>query len=612
MTIESLEIPVLTKAYQEGTLTPEAVLSELSKRIVAQEEKAIWIHRATPEDIRGQLYDAQARRRAGEDLLLFGIPFAVKDNIDVAGMPTTAGCPAFAYTPRNSAPVVKALLQAGAICLGKTNLDQFATGLVGTRSPYGACASSFDRQYISGGSSSGSALAVANGLASFALGTDTAGSGRVPAAFNNIVGLKPTRGLVSTRGVVPACRTLDCVSVFAGTVADSISVLNEIAVFDSADPYSRVKPLPAVGDAPIPGSFRFGIPRNGLVFFKNSETEELFEETIKRMITLGGTPVDVDYAPFKAAGELLYSGPWLAERYAAIEELLEKQPDAINPVVYKIIAAAKSYSAVSTFKAYYRLAELMRDANIEWGKMDVMLAPTAGTTYRLSDIDAEPTKLNSNLGYYTNFVNLMDLCAISVPAGFDSGGLPFGVSLIGRAFNEAVIASIADRLHRSQDCLVGATGIAVLAAAPCIKEQRANTVYLAVVGAHLSGMPLNGQLTGHGARLVREARTSKGYSLYALPDTVPPKPGLARTGASHEGIEVEVWELSTTAFGEFVAEVPPPLTIGTVTLEDGTSVKGFLSEHHAIVHAKDISSYGGWRNWMNESNALQPARARRT
>ncbi|MBP2292812.1 allophanate hydrolase [Azospirillum rugosum] len=603
MNTMSLEIAALAKGYAEGSLTPDAVLDAVYARINERGERPVWIHVLSRAEAGRQLEAAQARKAAGADLPLFGIPFAVKDNIDVAGVPTTAGCPDFAYTPDRSATVVQRLLDAGAILIGKTNLDQFATGLVGTRTPYGIPSSVFDERYVSGGSSSGSGVAVGAGLVSFALGTDTAGSGRVPAAFNNVVGLKPTKGLVSASGVVPACRTQDVVSIFAGTAGDALAVLKVMGTFDPADPYSRKAPAAATEPAAWPLGFRFGVPRDGLEFFGDEAAARLYAAAADRLEALGGTRVPVDFTSFRDAAQLLYSGPWVAERLAAIRDFAKASPEAIHPVVRGIVLGAEAIGAVDAFAGMYRLAELIRRGEAEWARMDVLLLPTTGTTYSIEELLADPVRLNSNLGYYTNFVNLMDLSAIAVPAGFrpgngPKGGLPFGVTLVGPTFADGALAVLADRLHRAQALPIGATRHMPQGPALDADSAAPGTVRLAVVGAHLSGQPLNHQLTGRGARLVRTARTGSGYRLFALAGTTPAKPGLVRDAAGAGGIELEIWELTEAAFGSFVAEVPPPMAIGTLTLEDGTSVKGFLCEPAALAGAEDITGFGGWRRWL--------------
>jgi len=537
---------------------------------------------------------AEARRAAGESLPLYGIPFAVKDNIDVAGMPTTAACPAFAYVPERHATIVERLLGAGAILVGKTNLDQFATGLVGTRSPYGACASVYDSRYISGGSSSGSALAVALELVSFALGTDTAGSGRVPAAFNGLFGYKPTRGVLSTAGVVPACRSLDCVSVFARTASDVERVLLSGAGVDARDPFTRPPP----DERRFPARFRFGVPAGGqLEFFGDLGAKRLFEEALSRLAELGGERVSIDYTPFREAAELLYGGPWIAERLAALEPFLEQHPQAVNSVVYGLIQGASRLSAADAFRGMHRLQELKHTTRETWSRIDLMVLPTTGTIYTIDEVLAEPLKLNSNLGYYTNFVNLLDLSAVALPAGFRENGLPFGISLIGRRNDDHALLALAGTLHGSSSWPDAGGAVA---------ESRAGQVALAVVGAHLSGQPLNHELTGRGARLLRTCRTSLDYRLFALTGTVPPKPGLVRApGFVGPGIEVEVWELALDAFGSFVDGVPAPLAIGTLDLDDGTRVHGFVCEPYAIEKALEITQYGGWRGYRLAQNSTR-------
>jgi len=595
---QSLDIADLTAAYLSGALTPAQVLDDVFTRIAAMGERPVWIGLVPRERIAARLTEIEGRRQAGDAMPLYGIPFAVKDNIDVAGVPTTAACPEFAYVPERSAAVVDRLEAAGAIVVGKTNLDQFATGLVGTRSPYGIPASVFDPGYISGGSSSGSAVAVAAGLVSFSLGTDTAGSGRVPAGFNNIVGLKPTKGLISTRGVVPACRSQDCVSIFAGTVDEALLVLDAAQGFDKEDDYSRA----ASPAGAMPDAFRFGVPSEPLDFFGDGAAAALYAQAVDNLTALGGTPVAIDFAPFRDAARLLYQGPWVAERLATLRQYGFERPDAVHPVVWQIVEGANRITAADGFSAMYRLATLTRAAEAEWAKMDVMLLPTTGTTYTIEAVLADPVTLNSNLGLYTNFVNLMDLSAIAVPGGFRPNGLPFGVTLIGRAFEDAKIAGLADRLHRASDKpSVGGTALPLPPASPV--PRKAVRVQLAVVGAHLTGQPLNWQLTDRKATFLRTARTASGYSLYALAGTVPAKPGLIRDGEGQGLIEVEIWELDFAGFGSFVAEIPPPLGIGTVTLEDGGTVKCFLGEAYAAAGAEDITGFGGWRNWLNQDRA---------
>jgi len=578
-----MNLNALRQRYASGT-KPHDVVASIYDRIEKGSLAPVWISLVPREAASAQAKALEAR--SASSLPLYGVPFAVKDNIDVAGLPTTAGCPAYAYSPDRSATVVSRLVEAGAILIGKTNMDQFATGLVGTRSPHGACSSVFDERYISGGSSSGSAVAVALGLVAFSLGTDTAGSGRVPAAFNDLIGMKPTRGLLSTAGVVPACRTLDCVSIFTRSCSDADAVLAVARGLDPADPYSR-EPEPGDGAAPwLGGPFRFGVPAaDQLQFFGDKEAAGLFAQAVARLENLGGQRIEIDYSVFKAAADLLYQGPWVAERTAALGSFLETHGDQMDPTVRQIISGGTRYSAVQTFEAAYRLEGLRRAAAREWLKMDVLFLPTTGTIYTKEAVAAEPIKLNTNLGFYTNFVNLLVLAAVAVPAGFRSTGLPFGVSLIGPAFSDQALLSLGSLFQ---------TGVPL-----CTRTCPPGCTEIAVVGAHLSGQPLNHQLVERGARLQRTTRTSANYRFYALPGTTPPKPGLIRDAdTSGHGIEVEVWNMPENLFGGFVAGVPKPLSIGDVELESGAWVKGFLCEPAGLSGAQEITALGSWRAFL--------------
>jgi len=591
---DPLDLGSLRRRYADGSLRPSHTVAGILERIARRGDDRVWIHRLPRAALEARA--AELERRGPDGLALYGIPFAIKDNIDAAGQPTTAGCAEFAYPARADATVVEALLRAGAILVGKTNLDQFAAGLVGVRSPYGVPGNSFDPAYVPGGSSSGSAIAVAAGLASFSLGTDTAGSGRVPAAFNNLVGLKPTRGLVSTRGVVPACRSLDCVSIFSLTAADAATVLRSARGFDAAEPFSRRAAPPARA---MPRSFagcRFGVPRAAqLQFFGNQETPKLFQNLLISIERLGGEPVEIDFAPFLEAARLLYEGPWVAERYAAIREFIERNPKALHPVTAGIIGGATRYSAVDTYAAYYRLKELQRATAPVWDGIDVLVTPTAGTIYRIAEVEADPVRLNSNLGYYTNYMNLLDLAAIAVPAGFQADGLPFGVTFAAPAFADEELCLLGDIAQKAMVRTMGATGQPLPVSDLSLESK--NSISLAVCGAHMSGLPLNHQLTERGARLARTCRTAPDYRLFALTDFKPPRPGMLRA-ASGAPIEVEVWDVPAAAFGSFVEGIPAPLGIGTVKLEDGAQVKGFLCEAHAAQGARDITSLGSWRQFI--------------
>ncbi len=587
-------IAALKDAYASGALTPRQMLSDVLAHIAAWQDSAVWISRFPDEYLYG-MADALASDPAARKLALYGIPFAIKDNIDALGLPTTAGCPAFSYMPKGNASPIQKLLDAGAIPIGKTNLDQFATGLVGTRSPYGAPRCVFDQAYVSGGSSSGSAVSVAAGLVSFSLGTDTAGSGRVPAGFNNIVGLKPTKGLVSTTGVVPACRSLDCVSIFAQNAADALAVLQVLQGEDEQDPFSR-----PFQPAALPSSgLRFGVlaPQDR-AFCGDTEAEAIYDAAIAAMRRLGGTQVVFDYAPFRAAAELLYGGPFVAERLAAIEDFFEAHPGDMDPVVHGIVAGAQRFSAADAFRGTYRLRALAREAEAQWRDMDVMLLPTSPTIFRVAEVQAEPIRLNALLGTYTNFVNLLDYAAIAIPAGFRSNGLPAGATLVGPAFSDHALARLASRLHAAAACGSGLQRDALL---PVIPDPPVGTgtIDIAVAGAHLSGMALNHQLLELDAVLVSTTRTSPAYRLMALGGTTPAKPGLVRSpGFKGPGIEVEIWRLSETAFGRFVAALPPPMGIGKVVLADASAVCGFLCEACALEGAEDITAYGGWRAYL--------------
>lgn len=562
------------------------LVESLYDRLQNQPLDPVWISLVPRE-----LAISRARQlESAVELPLAGKTFAVKDNFDVAGMATTAGCPAFSYQPAETATVVRHLEQAGALLIGKTNMDQFATGLVGTRSPHGACSSVFDDGYISGGSSSGSAVAVANHLVDFSLGTDTAGSGRVPAAFNQLIGLKPTRGLLSTHGIVPACRTLDCASIFAGTCREAHQIWRIAKGLDEKDPFSR-DPRPGEGAAPwVNTRFRFGVPApDQLEFFGDDEAADLYQTAIRKLQECGGEKFEIDFSVFRRTADLLYGGPWVAERLAAIKDFFRDHSAEIEPVVRGIIGGATRYTAVDTFEADYRLRELRREAQFEWSQIDFLFLPTTGTIYRHEEIARDPVKLNTNLGYYTNFVNLMDLAAVAAPGGFRSNGLPFGVSFIGPAFSDEALLWVAQRyLGETTPLLTKAPG----------------SVELAVVGAHLTGQPLNHQLVERGARLKGTCRTAANYHLYALSGTSPAKPGLVRDDSFHgPGIEVEVWAIPEDQFGSFVAAVPSPLTIGTVALETGESVKCFLCEPCAIPEALDITRWAGWRAYLARSNS---------
>jgi allophanate hydrolase len=537
--------------------------------------------------------DTPLQRSAGGPLA--GLRFAVKDNMDVAGLPTTAACPAFAHVAPVDAKVVQRLLDAGALLVGKTNLDQFACGLNGTRSPFGAVPNAFDPAYVSGGSSSGSAYVVATGQVDFALGTDTAGSGRVPAGLNNIVGLKPTKGLISTTGVVPAAQSVDCVSIFAGDAGLAARVLAVAMGYDAADPYSRDL---ALADRPLPVPFRFGVPA-APQFYGDTLAQAEFAAAVSHMQTLGGTPVTIDFTPLAEAAALLYDSAMVAERYAAIRPFFDAHADEVLEPVRSILARGKAYSAADLVAAQTRLRALGQQAASLWQGLDVLLVPTAPTHYTIAAMQADPVALNRNLGEFTNFVNLLDYAAIAVPSAIRADGLPFGVTLIGPCGSDWQLAALGQRYHQATGLSQGATGKALPRAEPIAGLQGAQRVRVAVVGAHLSGMPLNRQLTERQATHISDTHTAACYRLYALPGTVPPKPGLLRVAPdAGAAIAVEVWEMPASAFGSFVALIPAPLCVGTLALADGSQVQGFLCESHAVSGARDITALGGWRAYM--------------
>ncbi len=585
----------IVAAHRIGAATPEQTVARTFARIRARDDSAIFISLRDEAEVA-----AEARALASRDphLPLYGVPVAVKDNIDAAGLPTTAACPAFAYKPAHDATAVARLRAAGALVIGKTNLDQFATGLVGVRSPYGTPRNTFDAALVPGGSSSGSAVAVAAGLVPLALGTDTAGSGRVPAGLNNIVGLKPSLGLISTRGVVPACRTLDCVSVFALTVDDAWSALAAMAGPDVADPYSRRRPLGAPGA--LPPRVKLGVPRPGQrLFFGDRAFEAAYGAALERLTRLGCEIVEIEIEPFYETARLLYDGPWVAERTIAVGALLASDPDAIHPVTREIVLGGARPSAIDAFTAFYKLEELRRVADAVFTQIDALALPTAPTAYTVAQVLANPIELNSRLGSYTNFVNLLDLCGLALPAAITERGVPFGITLLAPGGQDARLAEIGRVFHADTGLRLGALDVPQPALAPAPATPAAGEAALAVVGAHLSGMPLNRELRDGGGRLLAATTTAPLYRLFALDGAGPARPGLLRVGAEEgAAIEVEVWALPLASFGAFVDAVPAPLSIGSITLADGNTVKGFLVEAAATEGARDISSFGGWRNFL--------------
>ncbi|NQX02811.1 allophanate hydrolase [bacterium] len=563
-----------------GGVTPSEVIEEIWEKIAAWGDPAIFIH--LPE--KSQLLAIAAQVEAlPADLPLWGIPFVVKDNIDVADWPTTAACPDYAYVPARDAETVRLLRAAGAIPIAKGNLDQFATGLVGTRSPYGIPRNAIAAEFLPGGSSSGSASAVAAGLCAFSLGTDTAGSGRVPAAFQELIGWKPTRGLLSNRGVVPACRSLDCISVFATCAADALLISKVVGIHDPADEFScEVRP-----DGEIRENFRFGVPRE-LDFAGDPDTPGLFSQAVERMKAIGGTPVEIDLTPFTEAAKLLYEGPWVAERWAAVGEFVEKNPEALFPVTRKILEDSKGWDAASTFKAQYRLRALARETRQVWETIDVLLLPTTPRLYTVAENLAEPFGTNATLGRYTNFMNLLDLAAVALPAGrARSGRAPWGVTVAAPAGWDAALLFLAGRFGGEE-----------------LPRPPSRRIPLLVCGAHLQGLALHWQLADRGALLREKSRTAPAYRMYAMPPsgTIPPRPALIRDDAAGAAIEVEVWELEPAAFGDFVSKIPGPLGIGKVLLESGEQVPGFIAEPRATEGAEEITRFGGWKAWLERDD----------
>ena len=595
-----LDIARLRAAYEAGETTPRAVIAEILERIAALDDDAIWISRRPDAELLAEAERLTDRFADRAEFPLYGIPFAVKDNIDVAGLPTTAACPAYEYRPPDTAPVVERLIAAGAIVIGKTNLDQFATGLVGVRSPYGVPRNSFDPAMVPGGSSSGSAVAVAAGLVSFALGTDTAGSGRVPAAFNNLVGIKPTRGLLSNRGMVPACRSIDCISIFALTVPDAVAVLDVAQGFDTQDAYSRLQPAGfRAALHPAPAAFTFAVLHQAeLEFFGDVEAQTLFAEAVSRAEALGGTRVEIDFAPWVETANLLY-GPWTAERTAAVGPLLAVEPDVLHPVTRAIIEAGLAPKGVDTFEAQYRLQELTQAIRPIWDIAEFLMVPTTGTAFSLAELEAEPIARNTDLGYYTNFTNLLDLAAIAVPSGFKTtgfkpGGFPVGISLIGPG-----VAGCETGLVRP--CDASGNGWAARGHGPRAATWR-------------HAWPCDHDLPHCRSRRLRRPSGGRRAQPAAAQPGWPIRPPLPYGGAlSHAGlagqdppagagsmpawtarsIQGEIWSLPAASLAAFLATIGRPLGLGTVQLAQDETCLGFICEGGALVaEATDVSHFG--------------------
>jgi len=590
-------------AHRFGAANPSQTVARTYERIRAYDDPALFI---TLRDEKDALADTAAlEAKNARDLPLYGVPIAVKDNIDVAGLPTTAACPAFSSGPKQDATVVARLRAAGAIIIGKTNLDQFATGLVGTRSPYGVPRNALRGDLIPGGSSSGSATAVAAGLVPISLGTDTAGSGRVPAMFNNIIGLKPSLGLVSNAGVVPACRTLDCVSIFALTVEDAWTVLRVVAGFDAQDPFSRDLSLSAP-----PGSFsgtRLGIlASKDREFFADADAAKAYEAALARAHDLGACLVEFDFGPFRETARLLYEGPWIAERWSVVEELARREPEAIHPITRGIIEPGASRSAVETFRAFYRLAELRAEVRPLWNDLDALLLPTAPRLYTLAEVEADNVRLNSRLGTYTNFVNLLDLCGISVPSAITADRGPYGVTFLAPSGRDGYVAALAQAFEAASRLPLGAGDKPAMRASPSplgpIPAQTSSLIEVALFGAHMRGLPLNRDIIALGGKFVRIVKTAPHYRCFLLPGAIP-RPGILRVDKAGAAIEAEIWAMPPEGFGRLVASVPPPLGFGTIRLADETQVNGFLAEAIATVGARDITHFGGWRAFLADNAA---------
>lgn len=590
--VNNLTINAVQESYANRSETPESLFIKLRAQALAQDEYNAWIYLLSEAQLK--IYFDALKLKPIESTPLWGIPFAIKDNIDLENVPTSAGCEAFTYLPQNSATVVALLIEAGAIPLGKTNLDQFATGLVGTRSPFGEAKNVFNTHYISGGSSAGSAIATALGQVSFALGTDTAGSGRVPAAFNNLVGHKPTKGLLSTNGVVPACKSLDCVSIFTLTSADAVQVLDVAVHYDDDDPYSRenrtFNSQPYWNDTKPP-AFRFGIP-DQLDFDGNGETEELFRFACRQLEELGGKSITIDFEPFQKTARLLYEGPWVAERAWATQDV---NRDDMLPVIQEILATTKDFDVTDVFDAQYKLKALKRICDRQLEKVDFVLTPTAPSCYLRSELEKEPIALNSKLGTYTNFMNLLDYAATAVPVGRLNSTVSWGVTLFSEAFSDIRLLSFAGALQRQLNLPLGATPFMLDEGPKSGRPVPNSFVDVVVCGAHLMGQPLNWQLLDRGAVFKDKTSTKPDYGLFALPDGKRPALVPMEGGSA---IEVEVWRMPMSQFGSFVAGIPSPLGIGKVALDSGESLPGFICEEGGVADAKNISHFGGWRAYL--------------
>lgn len=604
--VTALSIQSLSKDYLSGVTTPEAVMAGIRERSVEYEDRNIWIHLLTEAEQAKYLEQLKDKDPATHPL--WGIPFAIKDNIDLAGIPTTAACAEFAYTPTESATVVQQLIDAGAIPVGKTNLDQFATGLNGTRSPWGACRNSFNPKYVSGGSSAGSSVSVALGLASFSLGTDTAGSGRVPACFNNLYGVKPTRGLLSATGMLPACRSLDCMTIFALTADEAEHVLTAAEGLDPSDGYSRANPYAnqhrQYGQRK--GTLKVGVIQpDQLAFFGDEAYAKAYTQTLETLKANDVVLEEIDFSPFLEAAKLLYEGPWVTERYIASQPLIDEQPEAMFPVVREIIEPGKHALASDLFKAQYRLQELKTICDKVTAQYDCLLTPTAGRLFTVDELLEEPILRNSQLGYYTNYMNLLDMSSLAIPTAMTDAGLPFGVTLVGAAFADRALLSIAKRVEALFELPLGASdqsAKSVVDSTPVLIDNT-QSIDVLVCGAHLDGLPLNWQLKERGAVLKQVTTTAPDYRMYALAGGPPFRPGLVLDETAGAAIDVEIWSVPSSEFGSFVAGIPAPLGIGKVKVANGSMVSGFICEPYGLEGATEITQLGGWRAYMASLNA---------
>lgn len=566
----------LENAYRSGLLSPRDVVASIFKRITEADNPNVWIHLLSEAEL--EPYLERLDSVDPESLPLYGIPFAIKDNIDLVGVPTTAACPAYAYTPEYSAPVVEQLIEAGAIPIGKTNLDQFATGLVGVRTPYGAPRNPYAPERVPGGSSCGSAVALSEGMVTFSLGTDTAGSGRVPAAFNKLWGVKPSKGRLSTTGLVPACRSLDCISIFALNAADSQAVLKVAEGYDVEDAYSH-----ETFDAPLLVSKMIGIPQaEQLMFFGDAGYQAAWVNAVHALQAKGWEVVEIDFEPFLKAARLLYEGPWVSERTTVLQDFLKTNADDFFPATRSIIAGGVDNTACEAFAAAYKLADLKRESEAVWEGLAAIVTPTAGGFPTLAELEADPIGPNSQLGYYTNFMNLLDLCAVATPAGETESGLPFGITWIAPRDSDKALIEIADK-------------------GPTVLTEEDETLSILLFGAHMKGLPLNKQVVNLGGEFVAAVQTAAQYKMIYLPDPAPHRPGIIRVGEGGFSIAAEEWRLPKASLGTLLESIQQPLGLGQIELLDGRKVHGFLCEAAAAANAKDISSTGGWRGFLERA-----------